>query len=87
MEQNLKVKANAWFAMIKDVITDIDSFKNVFLKHLVSEQYQWEVFLKYTEAGENTVRSGFQEHFHYWMAELKQLDSPKISEEQAINLI
>lgn len=35
---------------VKDVIIDFDSFKNLFLKHFFSEQYQWEVFLKCTEA-------------------------------------
>lgn len=51
--------------MVKDVIIDFDSFKNLFLKHFFSEQYQWEVFLKCTEAGKSTVRSSFQKHFHY----------------------
>lgn len=73
--------------MGKDVITDIESFKNLFLKHFFSEHYQWEVFLKCTEAGKKPILTGYQEHLNHWMAELKQLYSPNIREEQAINLI
>ncbi|KAE9522642.1 hypothetical protein AGLY_016959, partial [Aphis glycines] len=40
---------------------------------------KWYTMIKYAALDE--------EHFHHWMAELKRLDSPKMNEEQAINLI
>lgn len=33
------------------------------------------------------IETGFQVHFHKWMNELKYLDTPKITEEQGINLV
>lgn len=87
IENCLKGKAAKWFSMIKDTTPTEDTFKQLFLKHFFSEDKQWSIFIKCTEAGKKPITNNFQEHFHMWMAELKYLDSPKMTEEQAINLI
>jgi len=83
----LKGKAAKWFSMIKDTTPTEETFKLLFLKHFFSEDKQWNIYIKCTEAGKKPITNNFQEHFHLWMAELKYLDSPKLTEEQAINLI
>jgi hypothetical protein len=87
IENCLKGKAAKWFSMIKDTTPTEETFKQLFLKHFFSEDKQWNIFIKCTEAGKKPITNNFQEHFHLWMAELKYLDSPKLTEEQAINLI
>lgn len=87
IENCLKGKAAKWFSMIKDTTPTEETFKQLFLKHFFSEDKQWNIFIKSTEAGKKPITNNFQEHFHIWMAELKYLDSPKLNEEQAINLI
>lgn len=87
IENCLKGKAAKWFSMIKDTTPTEETFKQLFLKHFFSEDKQWNIFIKCTEAGKKPITNNFQEHFHLWMAELKYLDSPKLNEEQAINLI
>lgn len=87
IENSLKGKAAKWYAMIKDAALDEPTFNELFLKHFFSESHQWDIFIKCTEAGKKPIKKDFQEHFHHWMAELKHLDSPKMSEEQAISLI
>ncbi|KAF0721414.1 AP2/ERF domain-containing protein PFD0985w-like [Aphis craccivora] len=87
IENNLRGKASKWYTMIKDAALDEETFRELFLKHFFSENHQWEIFIKCTEAGKKPIKKDFQEHFHHWMAELKHLDSPKMNEEQAINLI
>ena len=87
IENNLRGKAAKWYTMIKDAALDEVTFNELFLKHFFSENHQWDIFIKCTEAGKKPIKKEFQEHFHHWMAELKHLDSPKMNEEQAINLI
>lgn len=87
IENNLRGKAAKWYSMIKDAALDEVTFSELFLKHFFSENHQWDIFIKCTEAGKKPIKKDFQEHFHHWMAELKYLDSPKMNEEQAINLI
>lgn len=87
IENNLRGKAAKWHSMIKDAALDEVTFSELFLKHFFSENHQWDIFIKCTEAGKKPIKKDFQEHFHHWMAELKYLDSPKMNEEQAINLI
>ncbi|XP_050059987.1 uncharacterized protein LOC126551203 [Aphis gossypii] len=87
IENNLRGKASKWYTMIKDAALDEVTFSELFLKHFFSENHQWEIFIKCTEAGKKPIKKDFQEHFHHWMAELKHLNSPKMNEEQAINLI
>lgn len=87
IENNLRGKAARWYTMIKDAALDEATFNELFLKHFFSESHQWDIFIKCTEAGKKPIKKNFQEHFHHWMAELKHLDSPKMNEEQAINLI
>lgn len=87
IENNLRGKAAKWYTMIKDAALDEATFNELFLKHFFSESHQWDIFIKCTEAGKKPIKKNFQEHFHHWMAELKHLDSPKMNEEQAINLI
>ncbi|XP_060871367.1 uncharacterized protein LOC132945611, partial [Metopolophium dirhodum] len=87
IENCMRGKAENWFTMIKDVAPNEDIFKALFLKHFFSKDRQWDIFIKCTEAGKKPINSNFQEHFDYWMTELKFLDSPKMDETQAINLI
>ncbi|CAI6348600.1 unnamed protein product [Macrosiphum euphorbiae] len=87
IENCMRGKAAKWFTMIKDLAPNEDTFKTLFLKHFFSEDRQWDIFIKCTEAGKKPISNNFQEHFHYWMTELKHLDSPKMDELQAINLI
>lgn len=87
IENCMRGKAAKWFSMIKDLAPNEDTFKALFLKHFFSEDHQWDIFIRCTEAGKKPINSNFQEHFYYWMAELKHLDSPKMDEIQAINLI
>lgn len=88
IENNLRGKASKWYTMIKDAdALDEETFRELFLKHFFSENHQWEIFIKCTEAGKKPIKKDFQEHFHHWMAELKHLDSPKMNAEQAVNLI
>lgn len=87
IENCMRGKAAKWFTMIKDMAPNEDTFKTIFLKHFFSEDRQWDIFIKCTEAGKKPINNNFQEHFHYWMTELKHLDSPKMDEIQAINLI
>jgi len=87
IENCLKGKAAKWFTMVKDATCNIENFKDLFLKNFFSENKQWSIFIKCTEAGKATTKGNYQEHFHKWMDELKYLDSPKIAEEQAINLV
>lgn len=87
IENCMRGKAANWFTMIKDVAPNEDTFKALFLKHFFSEDRQWNIFIKCTETGKKPINSNFQEHFHHWMTELKFLDSPKMDETQAINLI
>ena len=63
------------------------SILHIVLRHFFSEDKQWDIFIRCTEAGKRPIQNGFQEHFHYWMVELRYLDSPKMDKEQAINLI
>jgi len=79
--------AAKWFKMIKDTVPTEETFKTLFLKHCFSEDKQWDIFIKCTEARKKPISNNFQEHFHYWMAELKYLDIPKMDEKQAINII
>lgn len=87
IETCLKGKASDWFNMIKDTMINEAMFKNAFLKHFFSERDQWNIFIKCTEAGKKPITRNFQTHFHHWMEELKYLDSPKMTEEQAISLV
>lgn len=87
IENCMKGKAAKWFSMIKDLTPNEDTFKTLFLKHFFSEDRQWNIFIKCTETGKKPISCNFQEHFHYWMAELKHLDSPKMDESQAISLV
>jgi len=87
IENGMKGKAAKWFGMVKDATPNVDTFRSLFLKHFFSEDRQWDIFIRCTEAGKKPIDGNFQEHFHFWMAELKYLDSPKIDEIQAINLI
>lgn len=87
IENCLRGKAAKWFLMIKEAATDEEKFRQLFLKHFFSENKQWEKFIQCTEAGKQLVTKNFQEHFHHWMDELKYLDSPKLDENQAINLV
>lgn len=87
IENCLKGKTAKWFAMTKDAALNEEDFKKLFLKHFFSETKQWDIFIKCTEAGKSPIRTNYQEHFHQWMDELKYLDSSKITEDQAINLI
>jgi len=87
IENCLKGKAAKWFGMIKDTTPTAEAFKTLFLKHFFSDDKQWDIFIRCTEAGKRPIKNGFQEHFHHWMAELRYLDSPKMDEEQAISLI
>ena len=87
IESCLKGNAAKWYTMIKDATLNVDNFKQLFLKYFFSENKQWGIFMKCTEAGKTPTKENYQEHFHKWMDELKYLDSPKITEEQAINLI
>jgi len=87
IESCLKGNAAKWYTMIKDASLNTDNFKQLFLKYFFSETKQWGIFMKCTEAGKTPTKENYQEHFHRWMDELKYLDSPKITEEQAINLI
>lgn len=87
IENCLRGKAAKWFLMINDAATDEEKFKQLFLKHFFSENKQWEKCIQCTEACKQLVTKNFQEHFHHWMDELKYLDSPKLYENQAINLV
>lgn len=87
IESCLKGNAAKWYTMIKDASLNVDNFKQLFLKYFFSENKQWGIFMKCTDAGKTPTTENYQEHFHKWMDELKYLDSPKITEEQAINLI
>lgn len=87
IESCLKGRAAKWFTMIKDATLHVEYFKQLFLKYFFSENTQWGIFIKCTEAGKTPIKENYQEHFHKWMDELKYLDSPKITEEQAVNLI
>lgn len=87
IENCLKEKAAKWFSMIKDAALNEANFTEMFLKYLFSEKIQWSIFIKCTEAGKTPIKENYQEHFHHWMDELKYLDSPKMNENQAINLI
>lgn len=87
IENALYGKAAIWFRMIKDEAPNEELFKQLFLKQFFSERKQWEIIMKCAEAGKKPIKNNFQEHFYFWMTELKHLDSPKIEEEQAINLI
>jgi len=86
IENGMKGKAAKWFGMVKDATPNVDTFRSLFLKHLFSEDRQWDIFIRCTETGKKPINENFQEHFHFWMAELKYLESPKIDETQAINL-
>lgn len=83
----MKGKAAKWFGMVKDATPNVYKFRSLFLKHIFSEDRQWDIFIRCKEAGKKPIDGNFQEHFHFWMAELKYLDSPKINETQAINLM
>lgn len=87
IENCLKGKAAKWFSMVKDATINIENFKELFLKYFFSESKQWDIFIQCTEAGKTPIKGNFQEHFYHWMDELKYLDSPKISEDRAINLV
>jgi len=58
-------KAAKWFTMIKDLVPNEDISKTLFLKQFLSEDRQWDIFIKCTEAGKKPTNSNFQEHFHY----------------------
>jgi len=73
IENCMRGNAAKWFNMIKDATPTEDTFKTLFLKHYFSEDKQWDIFIRCTEAGKKPISSNFQEHFHYWMAELKYL--------------
>lgn len=87
ISNSLKGKAATWYAMIRDAAPDMSTFKQLFLKHFFSDKRQWDIFIACTEAGKRPIESGFQAHFYKWMNELKHLDTPKITEEQGINLV
>lgn len=87
IETCLKGNASDWFNMIKDTVANETMFKSAFLKKFFSERDQWDIFIKCTEAGRKPITKNFQKHFHHWMEALKFLDSPKMTEEQAINLV
>lgn len=74
VENSLKNKAASWFLMIKYASPSFDQFKNLFLRQYFSETHQWETFIPYTEAGKRTIQSVYQEHFRFWMTQLKYLD-------------
>jgi len=67
--------------VLSDAVLDEENFKEQFLNYFFSESKQWEIFIKCTEAGKALIKNDFQEHFHYWMDELKYLDSPQVTEE------
>jgi len=75
IENCLKGTAAKWFTMIKDTMPTEEMFRTLFLKNFFSEDRQWDIFIKCTEAGKQPIKNNFQEHFHFWMAELKYLDS------------
>lgn len=85
----LKGKAVAWITIMKHAYftPDFKAFKGFFLKQYFSDIQKWEKFIKCTDAGKKIITTGYQEHFNYWMTQLKYLDTPRIEEEQAINLI
>lgn len=56
-------------------------------KLLLRHHKQCEIFIRSIEVGKNSIKQIFQEYFHFWIAELIYLKSPKIEEEQTINLI
>jgi len=45
------------------------------------------MYIQCTEAGKFSTKCNYQEHLHHWMDDLRYLDSPKLTKEQAINLI
>lgn len=51
IENCLKGKASKWFQMIKDTTPTEEAFKTLFMKHFFSEDKQWDIFIKCTEAG------------------------------------
>lgn len=87
VENALKNKAASWFMMMKYASPNFEKFKDLFLKQYFSETHQWDIFIQCTEAGKRTIQFGYQEHFHYWMTQLKYLNMPRMEEGQAINLI
>lgn len=87
IENCLKGNAAKWYTMIKNATLNVDNFKQLFLKYFFLGNKQWEIFMKFTEAGKTPTKENYQERFHKWMNELKYLDSPEITEEKAINLI
>jgi len=87
ISNSMKGNAASWFSMIRDAAPNMATFKPLFLKHFFSDKKQWDIFIQCTEAGKSPIESGFQTHFHKWMTELKYLDTPKITEEQGINLV
>lgn len=87
ISNSLKGKSATWYAMIKYAAPDLNTFKQLFLKHFFSDKRQWDIFRACTEAGKRTIESGFQTHFYKWMNELKHLDTPNLTEEQGIHLI
>lgn len=81
----LKGRASDWFNMIRDIVPNETQFnKTIFLRYFFSER---DTFIKCTKAGKEPVTENFQTHFHYCIEELKYLDSPKMTEIQAMNLV
>lgn len=60
IENNLRGKASKWYTMIKDAALDEVTFGELFLKHFFSENHQWEIFIKCTEAGKNPLKRIFK---------------------------
>ncbi|KAE9540853.1 hypothetical protein AGLY_004098 [Aphis glycines] len=63
IENNLRGKASKWYTMIKYAALDEVTFSELFLKHFFSENHQWEIFIKCTEAGKNLLKRIFRNIF------------------------
>lgn len=58
-------KAATWFAIMKYESSKFEKSKELFLKQNFSETHQWEVFIRCTEAGKNTITVGYQEQLSH----------------------
>jgi hypothetical protein len=63
IEKYLKGNAAKFFNMVKDTTSIEETFKQLFLKHLFSEDRQWDIFIKCTEAGKKSIKNNFQNTF------------------------
>lgn len=87
MENEYKGKVVKLFTITKYIVKYFKKFQVIFLKHYLSDRRQYEILIKCSEAPIQSIYKDFQEHFHFWIVELRELDPFSISEEQAINLV